>query len=353
MNSSGSTQAWSWRTFLLYLCTSCVAALVAVAIFIAIMDPHDHLFFSPNFRRAPINTNQRFSYPALARSPRFDSLVIGTSTIRLLQPTLLNESFGGRFANLAMNSATAYEQRKIHDLFMRHHHNTKTFLLGIDKVWCAAEGSAERYTHRPFPEWLYDENRWNDLPHMLNSATLEQAVRQLQYQLGKREPRYGFDGYRHFLPPLEEYELPRARQHIYGADGSVRERTGPAVQIGDEVRRGWPFPALQDLQRMLVALPASTNKVLVFVPYHLYIQALPSTLAGQQMMECKRRIGAFAHKLPNTTVLDFMVDSTVTREDRNYWDSLHYTQAIADQLVRDIKDGVNNRRGKADVFELL
>lgn len=49
--------------------------------FIVIMDPHDHVFFSPPFVRALINTNQRFSYPALARSERFDSLVIGTSTV--------------------------------------------------------------------------------------------------------------------------------------------------------------------------------------------------------------------------------------------------------------------------------
>lgn len=167
------------------------------------MDPHDHLFFSPAFDRAPIKTNQRFSYPALARSARFDSLVIGTSTIRLLKPTLLNEVLGGRFVNLAKTSSTAYEQRKIQQLFMRDHNDPRTLLVGVDKVWCAPTGIAERYTHRPFPEWLYDENPWNDLPQIFDSATLEQAARQLEYQLGRREPRYGFDGYRDFLPPIE------------------------------------------------------------------------------------------------------------------------------------------------------
>ncbi|MFT5172977.1 MAG: hypothetical protein ACI8W7_001145 [Gammaproteobacteria bacterium] len=353
MNNFDSKQAWPWRTFLVYMCTSCLALLGTVAVFIVIMDPHDHVFFSPPFARAPINTNQRFSYPALARSDRFDSLVIGTSTIRLLNPTLLNEALGGQFVNLAMNSATAYEQRKIHTLFMRQHQHARTLLVGIDKVWCDANEIAERYTRRPFPEWLYDEHRWNDLPHMLNSATLEQAVRQLQYQLGSREPRYGFDGYRHFLPPLADYDLGKARQHIYGGEGSVRERSGAAVQVGDDLRRRWPFPALQDLQRLLAAMPMSARKVLLFVPYHLYIQPLPSTLAGQHMMECKRRVAAIARTLPNTTVLDFMIDSAVTRDDRNYWDALHYTQAIADELVGHIKDGVNDRHGTADMFEFL
>jgi hypothetical protein len=74
---------------------------------------------------------------------------------------------------------------------------------------------------------------------------------------------------------------------------------------------------------------------------------MPSSLAGQQLIECKRRVAAFAREIPNTIVLDFMIDSALTREDRNYWDSLHYTQAIADELVRHIKHRVQDHHGRA------
>ena len=63
--------------------------------------------------RAPVATNARFSFPALARSAKFDSAVFGTSTSRLLRPVMLDPEFGARFANLAMNDATAYEQARI------------------------------------------------------------------------------------------------------------------------------------------------------------------------------------------------------------------------------------------------
>ncbi len=42
----------------------------------------------------------------------------GTSTARLLDPQELDRAFGGRFANLAMNAATPWEQTQLARLFL-------------------------------------------------------------------------------------------------------------------------------------------------------------------------------------------------------------------------------------------
>ena len=64
---------------------------------IVLIDPFNSIFFSLPVKRAPVTTNQRFAFPALARSPAFDSAIFGTSMTRLLKPASLNAKFGARF----------------------------------------------------------------------------------------------------------------------------------------------------------------------------------------------------------------------------------------------------------------
>ena len=79
-----------------------------------------------------MDLNQRFMYPQIVRSRRYDSAVIGTSTVRLLDPRQLDALFGGHFANLAMNAATPWEQTQIAGLFLRETAQPRTLIFGID-----------------------------------------------------------------------------------------------------------------------------------------------------------------------------------------------------------------------------
>ena len=124
--------------------------------FVSLVDPWDVLPLSPRANRAPVTSNQRFAYPSLARSQRFDSAVFGTSTSRLLRPTALNASFHARFANLAMNAATAWEQTRLMRVFLRAHPMAKFVVVGLDVGVVRDRGhAASELTPRPFPEWMY------------------------------------------------------------------------------------------------------------------------------------------------------------------------------------------------------
>ena len=72
---------------------------------VVLLDPYG-LRATPGAPPRPLmDLNQRFMYPQIVRSGRFDSAVFGTSTVRLLNPQRLNETFGGRFANLGLTQA--------------------------------------------------------------------------------------------------------------------------------------------------------------------------------------------------------------------------------------------------------
>ena len=83
-----------WGSVGVFAGTAAVVAGIVYA-FVVLVDPYDTLPLSPPADRPLVAGNQRFSYPSLARSNRFDSAIVGTSSSRLLRPEVLNPLFDG------------------------------------------------------------------------------------------------------------------------------------------------------------------------------------------------------------------------------------------------------------------
>ena len=339
-----------WRTTI----GTAVGLGAAIYALLLVIDPYDTVFISPPFDRAPVTSNQRFAFPALARKRRFDSTVIGTSTVHLLEPAQLDARIGGAFVNLSMASATAYEQLQIFRVFRRHHPRPRTVIFGLDVEWCEVVDTYKKFTPRPFPTWMYDDDPWNDLVHLFNLPTLQELARQFAYLTGIRGQKFGNDGFTDFLPPIEVYQLEKARRHLY--DGQPPHRKPPVAEPFDptpEVRAAWPFATHPLMAEMLRALPDETVKVLMFVPYHHFHQPAPGSRQDAYWAECKRRLAKLAAGFPNTHVLDFMIPSEITLRDRNYWDPLHFDRTIASQLITLIARAVETRRGDDGRYRYL
>ena len=335
MNSSTSNFNWKdyWRRFLKV--AACASALIfALILFV---DPYDTLFFSPSLDRAPMATNQRFSYPVLARNPKFDSAVIGSSSVRLFRPELLNKLFDAHFVNLAANATRPYEQYRFLKLFSKHHPDPKVILFGIDiknnDMWCLTD-KVEQFTDREFPEWMFDDNEWNDALYHFNAKALEITGRQVAQLAGFMKPRFGPDGFDDFTSG-NEYDLKKARKNIYGQEEPKEKPPSPKKpELSAEDRKNLNFPALVYLEDMLNLLPSETIKILHFVPRHWYVQPQRNTKDAIILDECKARIRKITNKYENTHIFDFMMKSPITVKDTNYWDDIHHNIKIADDIIK-------------------
>lgn len=329
--------------FLQILITSFIVLVVSVYAMILLVDPYQNVPFSLALDRAPISSNQRFAYPAIARSPRFDSVIIGSSTVRLLQPENLNSLTGARFANLAMNSATAYEQMRLHELFLDNHADAKHVIIGIDDSWCRREAVFEKYTFRAFPEWMYDHNRWNDLLYMFNDKALENTVRLLELIAGKRRAKYEKDGYRDFTVNFGAYDIDAVRKRLYpNGPPALRNEVNLAPSSD---RKEWAFAAHDLLANMLARADGRTATMLLFTPLHVDYLARGEAL----YRECKGRIFNLAHQ-HGAGVIDFMVNSKITQADENYWDPLHFRAGVARRLEEEIAAALNGSSRSSEKF---
>jgi hypothetical protein len=290
---------------------------------------------------APVlmDSNQRYMYPQLVRSGRFDSAVIGTSSSRLLDPQRLSDGFGSRFANLAMNAATPWEQVRMARLIRTSWKSPQVLVWGIDATWCEADAdsAAKLLTPRPFPEDFYrpDPPGWRDFLGHMSLATLEIAGRRLALALGQGGPRMRADGYDEFTPPDDTYDAARAQFHLYFAhQGRVPTSLPPDPSVAAS-KDGHSFPALAWLETELAAFPATTQRLIVLPPLHW--ASLPA--AGSQDVArdaaCKRALVDLAGRV-NSALLDYRLLSPLTRDDSRFWDPLHYRTGVARRIEADL-----------------
>src|SRR2546421_13025516 len=100
-----------WRRFVMLFFATFLVGVLGGVLFILLLDPYDMVPFSLPIERPLVSGSQRFAYPQLIRSKRFDSVIVGSSTARLIDPEQLNGPFDTRFANLAMNASRSEERR--------------------------------------------------------------------------------------------------------------------------------------------------------------------------------------------------------------------------------------------------
>ena len=323
-SSTSRSEPAAWRRF---FTRAVAAAAIGVAIvygFVALVDPWGVLPVHIPAERPPISTNARYAFAGLARSDRFDAAIFGTSTMRMLRPAELNRAFDARFANLAMNAATAHEQSRLFEVFLRAHPHPRAVVIGLDHVWCDA-GPPQRYTPRAFPEAFYESSPWPAYREMLSFYAVQEAVRQFAVLTGLVRPPYGRDGYTRFLPPEDRYDAARATANLPALD--------PAIDWSVPTQpTDLPLPPMALLRQMVRQVPQGTRLVLVFMPLWLGAQGAPGSGSAAIAEACKREVVAMARARPGTVVLDFRLPSPITREPTNFWDPMHYRDGIAAQI---------------------
>jgi hypothetical protein len=325
------------KTFLTVFLAVAAGAAALLYGAILLLDPYGVSPIRLPLKRTIMDINQRYMYPQIVRSRTYDSVVIGTSTSRLLDPKALDSAFGGRFANLAMNAGTAWEQVELAKLYLRHNPAPKTVILGLDTMWCLPERSIEKITFRGFPIWMYDENRLNDLLELFNLKTLEIAGRVAAFHVGAMPERIRGDGYEIFTPPESTYDLSRARFHIWKDRPNQRVvPETPARTLSAAEAAALVFPAIPWLDALLKELPATTRRMLVYMPLHVAAQPTPGSRDAAEAVLCKARIDEVALK-NSAKVIDFSIHSTLTQDDASYWDPLHYRLPIADRIIGGMK----------------
>ncbi|WP_430912420.1 hypothetical protein [Methylobacterium sp. sgz302541] len=341
-----------WRGFVAgFLLAALLLGAAAIAV-VAVLDPYG-LRAAPGRAPGPLmDANQRFLYPQIARGGAFDAAVFGTSTARLIDPDALDRAFGLRFANLAVNAATPFEQTAMARLFLREAARAggaRGALFALDSTWCEPDADRRRATARPFPAWLYEEAAPFAVLRQVNWQSLAIAGRVLLHRLGRLPERIRGDGYAVFTPPESHYDAARASRHIHSGGSPLEEAVSEAPVEGREESADPAMPALDWLDGLLARMPASALRLVAFMPVHAAAQGTAGTERGRREAACKARVAEIG-RARGATVVDFRIPSPVTTRDENYWDALHYRLPVAGRIVTGLAAARASGHDDADGF---
>ena len=241
----------------------------------------------------------------------------------MFHPASLDETFGGKFMNLSIWGGIPNESRLLAHIFARIHPAPKTIMIGIDTTWCGGHELAPRALNQ-FPLWAYDKPDLWDARHLFNYTAVEDAYRQLGNITEYRPLAIDPDGFTSSLPDESQFIPAKVRERIYG-----QEQPKPIPEIDyariDELVKSSPqdYPSIDSLKEIFSLFSPDTKFIIFFAPYHLYTQRAEGLSTETYFEGCKRAVVNVANTRPKTEVFDFMIDSPITRDDRNYWDAIH------------------------------
>jgi hypothetical protein len=314
--------AWTRFSFvLLGVAVGLTAFLVIVAYLI---DPYDTgrstVFAKPGVRPQ----GPRTAAASRGRDPAFQAAVFGNSRSQLLSPERLAAATEIPFVQLTVPGTGPKEQFVLFEWFMRHHEGAaRAVVFGMDDLWCSSDPALTN--KHAFPFWLFDESRLGYLRGLLSYEALEELPRRLRYLFGKNPARARPDGY-------WDYEPDYARLGYNEADGRVRlER---AVAPTSSPNREPRFPAAEQLETMLKAVPANVAVVLLFPPVYAGALAKDASQAADADRACKNALARASQTHPGAMVLDWRVDRPETRNTDMFFDESHYRHRLA-RLVED------------------
>ena len=226
--------------------------------FIVTVDPFDILPLSPPLARAPISTNARFSFPgarALAKIRQRRDRHLNQP------PAAAGDSRSGIRRTLREFGHERGDRVRAGCAFWDCSHaitpDARVVIIGLDIAWCGI-GDVQKYTPRPFPEWMFGDGRWRGYRELFNIYALTEAVAQFAHVTGLKRSRYGLDGYTSFVPDDSEYDRARVALHLKqdaAAMGGAEIGGSPAT---------WRFASLSMLRAALGDLSPRTSKVLYF-----------------------------------------------------------------------------------------
>lgn len=309
----------------------CLVILGIVGGTTAIVDPFFHFGPPKSFLQYPIDL-PRYQNDGIVKNFTYDAIITGSSMSMGFKTTQCDELFdvtsikvpftGTSFAEISHNLQRAISANP----------DIKMVICSIDPWFLFADSDYMR-TDAVFPDYLYDENLFNDLSYLFNKEVFFRVLDVFQYTKDGNTTTT-FDAY---------LQLPQ-EANLYGKDNILKNYQRP-VKASSELTFSQSISQrlTKNLQDNVISL-AQANPDITFI----YFFPPVSVVHWDEEMQngnVTRLICALEQaseqllKNENIRVFSFMDDyETVTNLDL-YFDPIHYANSINSLMLQRMKEG--------------
>lgn len=302
--------------------------LCVVAGVVYVVDPYFH-FHAPFLGMSYVMEEEQYMNDGITRNFEYDAAVTGTSLTQFFSTSEIDELFGVKSVRLTFKGEGF---RRINDNLEKmtvEKDGLKLVIRGIDTMWFIADANYMEY--ESYPEYLYDENLWNDVNYIFNQDIFMQRVIPQIARTVQGIPAKDFDMY----IPAERKPLTTTYERPEKEEWSVTpEEMEESMRILSE-----------SLEKNVLAVIKDNPEIefyLFFPPYSIcWWDSLNQN--GKEVLERRIRMEEYAIpqilSYPNVHFYSFFNNFDMICNLDNYSDSVHYSAGISTQLLEWMKNG--------------
>lgn len=324
------SRRWVIRVISLYLILLCLIVVTMVTV-----DPYFH-FHVPvkdlSYTMEP--GDDLYMNDGILKNFDYDMVIIGASTTNGFSTSLADEMFDGQSVRVTFQGEGFKGVNNGLQTAIDTHPDLKVVIRGLDSKFFIA--NENWMGHDEYPEYLYDDNIWNDTYYTLNGDALCGKAIPVIIRTIKKEPSKSFDSY------INQYGKEGSREGVLSIYERPRQADGPVdIQETEQM-----FLDLEsNLQKNVIGIIEENPDItfyLFFPPYSILWWDGYNQLGGGRL---ERRIQlekyAIEKLLPydNVRLFSFTSNHEWICDLDNYGDYEHYTSDACAQIMEWMENG--------------
>lgn len=303
-----------------------VLMLALITVFQIVVDPFFHFHGELPGLEYPLN-DERFQNDGLQRHRDYEILVTGTSMSQNFNPSRIEELWGKKAIKTCYSGATFYELRRGMQNAIRHNPDLTTIICSFDLNSIVSEPDV--YSYEGIPDYLYDNNPFNDVKYIFNKDVLTKSIAVLNYtRSGKKTPSMDMYGRFDTYMPTGFEAVTNSYERLEEADLSVPFTDETKEIVYNNVVANF----------VEIAKKNPDIKFVFFVPPYsfCYWDAMVRTNQLSYSMSVLKYAIELLLAEDNIEVYSFYQWEDVLKNLDYYSDTIHFNGEICDRIVESI-----------------
>lgn len=315
-----------WNSIVIAGTLAILAMLAGVTV---LVDPFLHYHGGQNFLAYPLKY-ERYQNDGIARHYEYDSIITGTSMCQNFKCSEFNELWGAAAIKITNSGASYHESCENIRRAFWHNANVKNVLCSLDGNRLNYPAYEDEYEE--YPQYLYDNNPFNDVNYLLNKEVALKTIAVLNYTRSGQKTttmdEYGsWSQYKSF-----------GKESVLASFNLIEERE-EEWELTDEDIEQIQENVNQNFVKLAEQYP-DTNFYLFFPPYSIcYWEALVRTKQLNAQLEAQKMSVEMLLAADNVKVFDFSYRIDITENLNNYTDTLHYGEWINTEILQMMAEG--------------
>lgn len=294
-----------------------------------LIDPFLHYHGPLSFLEYPLK-DERYQNDGIARHYQYDSIITGTSMSQNFKCSEFDELWDANSVKMAYSGATFHELNDNLRRAFSYHPEIKYVLCSLDGNRLNISAQEDEYTG--YPEYLYDENIFNDVNYLLNKEVVPKTLAVINYtRAGEMTPdRDMYGNWSQYMS--------------FGSEAVLKDFTplpvsDEEIPITEEDVNRITENITQNLLQTALEHP-DTEFYFFFPPYSIcYWDSLVRSKQIGLQLEAQKLTARLLLTAENVYVYDFSNRLDIISNLNNYADTLHYSDSINSEILSCMREG--------------